>query len=313
MRLKTMIAAGLLGLTTIAGAARGQGELLKVETMGPPSDGFDATPALWKVQGVRGTVYLFGTVHVMKKDVRWETPIIAAALKSSGTLWLEISDVSDAAMKAMQPLILRLGVDVAHPLSTKLTKEDVAALDTAVKGMGYPGEAAVEPLQPWVVYLLLSALPLQAAGYEATSGIDRALQTEAAAAGKPVKGFETTEEQLHSLSDLPQADQVEMLHEELKDLPNGVRKTHEMVDDWERGDMEKIAAMEDDEMRQKEPGLYAKLLVNRNLRIADKLANILKDPATGTVFAAIGAAHLAGPDSVLKMLEKQGFVAARVQ
>jgi uncharacterized protein YbaP (TraB family) len=40
---------------------------------------------------------------------------------------------------------------------------------------------------------------------------------------------------------------------------------------------------------------------------------LLKDPKTGTLFVAIGAAHLAGPDSVLKMLEKKGYKAERVE
>jgi uncharacterized protein YbaP (TraB family) len=38
---------------------------------------------------------------------------------------------------------------------------------------------------------------------------------------------------------------------------------------------------------------------------------LLKDPATGSVFVAVGAAHLAGPDSVLKMLEKDGWKVVR--
>jgi len=43
------------------------------------------------------------------------------------------------------------------------------------------------------------------------------------------------------------------------------------------------------------------------------LAKMLNDPATGTVFAAVGAAHLAGPDSVLKMLGARGITAERVE
>jgi uncharacterized protein YbaP (TraB family) len=53
--------------------------------------------------------------------------------------------------------------------------------------------------------------------------------------------------------------------------------------------------------------------VKRNERFADALAAVLKDPATGTDFVAIGAAHLAGPDSVLTMLEKRGYRAERVE
>jgi uncharacterized protein YbaP (TraB family) len=310
--IQARIAAGVLGWAIVAGSMWGQGEPPKVEIMAPAAATIQATPALWKVKGAKGTVYLFGTVHVMKKEVHWETAKIADALKSSGTIWLEIDDTSDAGMAKLRPMIMQIGLDQAHPLSTKLTKADLAALDAAMGKMGAT-EAQVEPMQPWLVYLTLSVLPIVQAGYDPASGIDRVLQTEAVAAGKPVKGFETAEQQLHFLSDFPQADQVAMLHEELSELPDAVEKTNEMVVDWEKGDVEKIAAMENDELMKKEPALYKKLLVDRNATIADTIAAMLKDPGTGTVFVAVGAAHLAGPDSILKTLTTKGFPAERVE
>jgi len=273
----------------------------------------DATPAMWKVKGVHGTVYLFGSVHVMKPDVRWETAKVKAALAESELLYLEIPDVDPEAMKALQPLALQMGMDMEHPLSTKISKEDFALLDTAAKGMGMPGAAGFEPLRPWMVYTFLSVLPATKAGYAADSGIDAKLAAEAKAEKKPIKGFETGEQQLHFLADMPPAEQVEMLHKALIDLPKSESRLDEMVGDWTRGDVDKIAAMENDEMKTKYPDLYEKLLVKRNQHFAEVLTGMLKDPATGTVFVTIGAAHLAGPDSVMTMLEKSGYRVARVE
>ena len=278
-----------------------------------PAVKVDATPAMWKVKGVHGTVYLFGSVHVMKPDVQWETAKVKAALAESGMLYLEIPDVDPEAMKALQPLALQMGMDVEHPLSTKISKEDVALLDTAVKGLGMPGESSFEPLKPWMVYTILSVLPATKAGYAADSGIDAKLAVEAKGQKKPIKGFETAEEQLHFLADMPEAQQVEMLHKTLIDLPKSQTELDEMVADWTRGDVDKIAAMENDEMKVKYPDLYEKLLVKRNQHFAEVLTGMLKDPATGTVFVTIGAAHLAGPDSVTKMLEKGGYSVVRVE
>jgi uncharacterized protein YbaP (TraB family) len=272
-----------------------------------------ATPAMWQVKGAHGTVYLFGSVHVMKKGVDWETAKVKAALKSSDVLYLEVADLDPEGIKAMQPMILQMGMDVEHPLSTKISKADVDLLDAAVKKLGGPGEATFEPFQPWLAYLTLSVLPSVQAGYEPDSGIDQKLLAEAKAEGKPVKGFETAEEQLHFLADFPQAEQVQLLHQTLVDLPKSGSEMDEMVADWTKGDVEKIGSLENDEMKTKYPALYAKLLVKRNEHFADVLAGVLKDPATGTVFVAIGAAHLAGPDSVVKMLAAKGFVATRVE
>jgi uncharacterized protein YbaP (TraB family) len=258
-------------------------------------------------------VYLFGSVHVMKKEVHWETPKVKDALTSSDELYLEISGLDEDSVKAAQPEIMELGVDQAHPLSTKISKDDVALLDAAVKTMGLPGEAALEPMQPWLVYLTISVVPMVKAGYDPNSGIDRLLEAEAKGASKPVKGFETMSEQMHYFSDMAMPLQVEMLHQALVDLPKSAAETDTMVGDWTKGDVEGIGKLENEEMKAKYPALYQKLLVDRNQRFADTLAGLLKDPATGTVFVAIGAAHLAGPDSVQKLLESKGYSAVRVE
>jgi uncharacterized protein YbaP (TraB family) len=273
----------------------------------------EATPALWKVKGVHGTVYVFGSIHMMKKDVHWETDKVKSALDSSDVLYLEITGNDDASMQAAQPEILQLGMDQEHPLSTKISKEDVDMLDAAVKTMGVPGEQSLEPMQPWLAWATVSVLPMMQAGYDPKSGVDRTLEQEENAAKKPVKGLETLTGQLHMLADMPIPLQAQMLHQALVDLPKSVSELDTMMADWTSGDVEAIGKMENEEMKVKYPELYANLLVKRNVQFADQLAGMLKDPATGTVFVTIGAGHLAGPDSVLKMLETRGYKAVRVE
>jgi hypothetical protein len=268
---------------------------------------------MWKVKGVHGTVYLLGSIHVMKKDVHWETAKVKEALGASDTLYLEIAGLDDASMQAAQPEIIQLGTDPEHPLSTKISKEDIALLDGAAKSVGLPGEQALEPMQPWLVYLTISVLPAIQAGYDPNSGVDKKLEAEVKQTGKPVKGFETLKEQMHYVADMPAPLQAQMLHQALVDLPTSVSQTDTMVADWTRGDVESIAKLDNDEMKVKYPELYDRLLVKRNERFADTLAALLKDPATGTIFVTIGAGHLAGPDSVLKMLETRGFTAVRTE
>ncbi len=326
MDFSARVAAGLVGAGLSFGcmAGFGQGEPPKVETMAPAAAGAqtsgaqspastDANPAMWVVKKGPTTVYLFGSLHVMKKDVHWQTPKVEAAFKTSSTLYMEIADVGPEAQAAMKPIVMQLGMDPDHSLSSKISKEDVAALDTELKSLGAPGEIAVDKMQPWLVYLTLSVLPEIQAGYDPASGIDLALQKQAQAAGKKIKGFETAEEQVAFLAGLFQTDQVALLHEEVQELPKSIDKINEMVADWEHGDVAKIAAMENDEMRAKHPEVYQKLLVDRNLTIASKIEGILKDPAGGTFFVAVGAAHLAGPDSIQNLLEKDGFLSERLE
>lgn len=268
-----------------------------------------ADPAIWKVKGAHGTVYLFGSVHVMKPDVAWETAKVKSALAASGTMYLEVADLDN--MAAVQPLVMQFGLDPEHPLSTKISKDDVALLDAAAKSLGLPGEQAFEPMQPWMVSMTLSVLPMVKAGYSPNSGIDTTLLAESKAAQRPVKGFETMTEQIHLVADVSQQEQVKVLHKDLTELDKEAAETNETVAAWERGDVETIGKIDNDELAVKYPEEYKRMIVDRNQRWAVTLDGLLKDPQTGTVFVAVGAAHLAGADSVIKMLEKDGWKVER--
>ena len=275
----------------------------------PPETTVAADPAIWRVKGAHGTVYLFGSVHVMKPNVKWESDKVTAALAASDVLYLEIANLDDTT--GAEPMVMQFGIDVQHPLSTKISKDDLALLEGAAKGMGLPGEQMFEPMRPWLVSLTLSVAPMLKAGYQPTSGIDLKLLAEVKAEQKPVKGFETMLEQMHMLADVPQAEQVKMLHKDLVELDKSTAEMNDIVVAWEHGDVEKIGKMDNDELATKYPEEYKRIVVDRNRRWAATIDGLLKDPATGTVFVAVGAAHLAGPDSVLKMLEKDGYVVER--
>lgn len=268
-----------------------------------------ATPAMWRVKGPHGTVYLFGSIHVMKPNVDWETAKVKAAFAGSDVLYVEVANLDDAA--AAQPLAMQFGTDMAHPLSTKISKDDLALLDAAAKSMGMAGESMLEPMQPWLVSTALQMLPMLKDGYDPQSGIDMKLLADAKAAQKTVKGFETMTDQVHLLADAPQEQQVELLHKELAELDKTAAEMNDMVVAWEHGDIDKIGKMENDELAAKYPVEYQRLVVDRNTKWAATLDGVLKDPATGEVFVVVGAAHLAGPDSVIRMLEKDGWKVER--
>jgi hypothetical protein len=267
-----------------------------------------AEPALWVVKGPHATVYLFGTVHVLKKDEPWRTEKIDKAIKQSGSLWLEIPNVDDP--QAMQPIIMQLGLDGAHPLSTKLTKEQVEKLDKIAKGIGMPnGEGALEPLKPWLAAITVSVAPIIQAGYDPNSGVESVLKPEFDKAGKPVKGFETAEQQIHYFADLSDKAQVDYLTSELDDYDGAVDKFKKVVADWYAGDAKGLDEMLSAELKAKHPDLFQLLVVKRNEGFVKQIQELLK--GNETAFVAIGAGHLVGSDGVPEMLKKLGYKVER--
>ena len=265
-----------------------------------------AEPALWKVKGPKATVFLFGTVHVLRKDVVWRSPKIDSAFHSAGTLVEEIKGIDDTA--AMQPLVMKYGVDPAHPLSTKLDAAGKAKLAAVGAQLGI-APAQLEPLRPWMVALTFSTLPLVKAGYDPKSGVDVLLKDQAASEGKPLDAFETIEQQIHFFADLPQTQEVEYMLSTLDDAAKGTKELDDLVDAWAKGDVERIGALMNSDMRDKYPEIYKVLLVDRNQAFAERIKQMLN--GEGTYFVAVGAAHLAGGDSVQADLHKMGVKVER--
>jgi uncharacterized protein len=265
-----------------------------------------AEPALWKVQGPKATVYLFGTVHVLKPTTVWHSPKIDAAFNASGALYEEIVNADDQA--AAQPLIMQYGVDAAHPLSTKLDEAGRAKLAEVTAPLGVT-PAQLEPLRPWVASVTISIIPLVRAGYDPKSGVDVKLKALAAEQHKALNGFETLEQQIHFFADLPQKVEVDYLLDTLDNAKKGTGELDQLVDAWAAGDIAQLEKLLNADMRDKYPELYRILLVNRNADFARQIETLLK--GEGTYFVAVGAAHLTGTDSVQADLVRDGLKVER--
>lgn len=267
-----------------------------------------ADPALWVAKSPTATVYLFGTVHVLPKGMQWHYPELDQALAASGKLYVEENDDSPL---AMQVLVLKYGMDLQHPLSGKLDADDQARLDAAARAAGVTGGAAtLNAMRPWLAALTISVAPLIKAGYDPKSGADKQLQHAFAAAGKPVGAFETAEKQIKLFAEMSASLQLDLLHSALDDYAKGPAEIDKLVHAWRAGKTEVIAATVDGGMRKHYPELYKVLLVERNRDWAKQIEGLLQQH--GTIFVAVGAGHLAGPDNVQAQLRKLGVATERV-
>ncbi|MER3546471.1 MAG: TraB/GumN family protein, partial [Rhodanobacteraceae bacterium] len=165
-------------------------------------------------------------------------------------------------------------------------------------------------MRPWLPAVTLTVAPIIKAGFDPESGVDKQLRKEFAALGKPVEGLETAAQQMHVLAGLPQPVAISMLRRTLDDYARADTEIRQLLQDWLHGDVNAIAALENSEMRDRYPALYKALLTDRNRRWARQIAQMLDQHQT--IFVAVGAAHLAGPDDVQAQLQKAGIAAMRV-
>lgn len=267
-----------------------------------------ADPALWVAKSATATVYLFGTVHVLPQGAKWHYPTLDKALADSGTLYVEEDDDDPV---GMQMLVLQYGMDPQHPLSKQLDDTDRLRLDAAAKAIALPGGAAtLNAMKPWLAALTITVAPIVKAGYDPKSGADKQLQRAFKADGKTVDAFETAEQQIRYFANLPAALQRDLLRNVLDDYAKGPEQIEALVHAWQAGDVDAIASNVNGSMREQYPDLYQVLLVDRNRDFATHVETLLK--GAGTIFVAIGAGHLAGPDSVQAQLAKLGTKTERV-
>lgn len=266
-----------------------------------------AQPALWAIKDQDSTIYLFGTIHVLKPQTAWRSPQLDAALKASDELVVEVLGADDPAV--MQPLVLQYGLDRARPLSAKLAPDDFKRVLILSQGMGVPPQT-LEMMRPWLASISLAMLPVIKAGYDPKSGVETVLQAQMAAAGKPATSLETAEQQIRFFADLPPAAEVEMLKATLADAEAGVSKIDAMVAAWASGN---VKVLEDEfitEMKTDYAEAYEVLITARNRDWSRQLKTKLD--GKGVSFVAVGAGHLVGPDSVQAQLAALGITAERV-
>ncbi len=267
----------------------------------------DADPALWVIKKGDATVYLFGTVHVLKPGLSWFDEEVKAAFDRSDRLILELPDVDEA---ASQPLVLKLATDTSGvPLTQKLPAADRAAYEKALTGLGIP-TAAFDKFEPWFAAINLGLIPLLKLGYDPNSGAEKTLLAAAKKVKKPVAGFESLEQQLGYFDTMPEKLQIKYLGETVKNLPKAGATIDTMVAEWAKGDPDALAKTLNEGL-DAQPELGKLLLADRNKRWAVVINDLLSRP--GTTFIAVGAGHLAGNASVQHQLKRYGITPTRVK
>ena len=120
-------------------------------------------PALWAVADADTTIYLFGTVHALPKDVPWMRGKIGPALAASDTLVTEI-DLATADTAAMQAFVMKNALlGEQENLRDLLTQAQRARFEAGTAKLGMP-VGAFDRFEPWYAALMFALVPLVLAG-----------------------------------------------------------------------------------------------------------------------------------------------------
>jgi hypothetical protein len=272
-----------------------------------PGANRDADPALWVVRDRDTTIYLFGTIHLLDGRT-WFNDEVRRSFDASNELVMEAIIPED--LGSVQQMMLHYATDPQHrQLTQRLSAADNRRLVAALTPLHVP-PATFDRFKPWFVAMMLEVAQAgQQLGLESANGPETILSQAARARHMPIGELEGFELQLRLFDAMSDQDQLAFLHETLRSLSRGSAQLRPLLQAWSRGDPARIARLIAPE-RGDNPRLRRILFTDRNRNWTRWIQDRLQRP--GTVFIAVGAAHLAGPGSVIDDLRRAGIRVERV-
>jgi uncharacterized protein len=258
---------------------------------------------IWKASRGQSVVYLVGSVHLLSKDYYPLSPALDKAFKETDLLVEELHLGQMAQVESQMTILMRGMLPSGQTLDKVVSPATFALVSERVKVLGLP----IEPLsrfKPWALALTLLGLEWQAAGFDADLGLDKHFYDQAVAAGKEVQGLETIEFQISRFDEMSMEEQDRLLASTLRELETEKAAVTTLANAWKAGDaptVEKIVLLE----LRKEPGMYQRLLVDRNKDWMPKIEALFSRKSRS--FVVVGAAHLVGPDGLLALLRAKGY------
>lgn len=295
-RLATLLFFGFLVLS---------GPLRAAET-----EGVTARPALWQVEKNGGSVYLLGSFHLLPKNYIWYEGIVKKSFEAADELVLE-AKMTPEATAAIQAMVIQNGFFTGgDDLKAHLDPEHYAKMLMTAKRLMGVNEDTAQKMKPWFMALQISILSIMSSGMDPNSGVDKYLEGLAIQSNKTITGLETAQQSMNALINHPLSVQSAMLTDTLDKLDDFKSYIQSYLDAWASGNMDVISKTMIDDMKS-HPSMYQALLVDRN----ENWLPAIEDHIAGdkTIFIVVGAAHLAGPDGLVRMLEAKGYKVKKIQ
>jgi uncharacterized protein len=266
-----------------------------------------ALHALWELHGKHNTVYLLGSIHVLRPSDYPLAPAVLSAYGNAKSIFMEVNLQEIDSQQMQMELLASARLPEGKTLPDILGKQRYERAGALARELGID-ISIFDAFAPWFVAEAISQLQLQQLGFQPTSGVEMFFLEHARSDGKSVAGLETVHDQIALFTALSldaQADYLISSLEQAHDLP---KEVDDMVHAWQRGDTLWFADQLKSEFGR-DPALYQSLLVARNRKWVPKIEALLNDDKNYLVI--VGTGHLVGQGSVIELLGKDGIVATQ--
>jgi uncharacterized protein YbaP (TraB family) len=261
-----------------------------------------AQSSVWKITRAGNTIYLGGTVHLLRSEDFPLPPEFEAAFSASRKLYFE-TDVSQLQSGAVQEAVLQHGVFTdGRSLDRILSPAAWKTVQHYCTKAGLPVDY-VKQMKPWLFAITMALVELQKLGVS-QEGVDLHYHRRASEAGKATGELEPFDRHLQFLVNFGAGHESEMIEKSMEDVAELPRVFEQTIAAWRVGDLAQIDRLLLRDIRQKFPAIHKALLTDRNAAWAPKIDALLRTPEVELVL--VGAGHLPGRDGLLALLKARG-------
>lgn len=267
-----------------------------------------AEAPVWRASKDDSTVYLGGTIHLLRSRDYPLPEAFETAYQASDRLFFEIDQGQMMDMSVQARMMQQLTYQDERTLQSVLDEDTYAALTAYAENAGLP-MAMMQKFKPGMLLSTLSMIEFQRQGFT-PQGVDAYFNTRAMGDGKVRGELETIDQQIAMLATMGEGYESEFVDYTLRDLETVGDAIEELVTAWRAGDKASLEEKFIGPMLEDAPELYESILVERNKNWLPQIEAMFDEP--GTEFVLVGAAHLVGEHGVLAMLLARGYEVSRV-
>jgi uncharacterized protein YbaP (TraB family) len=262
-----------------------------------------AQSSVWKVSKGENTLYLGGSIHVLRtSDFPLPKEFDATFAKSDIVVFeANLDEASDpkTAQKILSLAMLPQGNSLKSILSDKTYKR----VEAKCAELGLPIEY-LSQFTPFMAISTLTMAQLESMGF-IYGGVDSHYLLKAKQVGKKLDYFETLEYQM-SLFNVNMKHQDEFVMQSLSDLePKKLQMmVSTIISEWKKGIATHIN-IEIADMKSKFPNIYKIMITDRNQAWLTKIERYLSTKDIEFVIAGFG--HMVGDEGLLELLKSKGY------
>lgn len=250
---------------------------------------------LWKVSAkeLAGDAYIFGTMHVKDQRAFQNQELVHNAINACDTFATEFN--LDEAQTLMTPDFIYIPEN--QKISKLIPEKKYNKLRKHLLKCTGLDILMVDRFKPLLITNMLAEKVLAT---DMPFALDQALWTYAKEQSKTMLGIETQEEQIAVLAKISIDEQLKGLLSIGINFKRFRKQLLNMTALYEQQDIQQLYKS----AKKSAKGLKKRLVYNRNVIMADRIADLAKQQS---ICCAIGAGHLAGKNGVLRLLKLKGF------